>query len=64
MDYYGNFVAKTPQRRPKGSGPKPLVSDFDENEGYELTGLGQQFVRYAMSDLPLRIEFSTEDEQP
>lgn len=64
VDYYGNFVAKAPQRTTKGSGPKAIVSAFDENEGYELTGLGQQFVHYAMSDLPLRIEFSTEDEQP
>ena len=64
VDYHGNFIAKTPQRSPKGSGPKPSVSAFDENEGYELTGLGQQFVHYAMSDLPLRIEFSAEPEQP
>jgi hypothetical protein len=60
-DYYGNPVAKTPQRRSKGSGPKPPVSAFDEIEGYDLTGLGQQFVHYAMSDLPLRIEFKDED---
>ncbi|RCX30181.1 hypothetical protein [Thioalbus denitrificans] len=59
-DYYGNPVAKTPQRRPKGSGSKPPVSAFDENEGYDLTGLGQQFIHYAMSDLPLRIEFREE----
>lgn len=64
VDYYGNFVAKAPQRRPKASGPKPVVSAFDDSEGYELTGLGQQFVHYAMSDLPLRIKFNTEDEQP
>jgi hypothetical protein len=63
-DYYGNPIAKTPQRRPKGSGPKPPVSAFDENEGYDLTGLGQQFVHYAMSDLPLRIEFSEETNEP
>jgi hypothetical protein len=59
-DYYGNPIAKTPQPRSKGSGPKPPVSAFDENEGYDLTGLGQQFVHYAMSDLPLRIEFKGE----
>jgi hypothetical protein len=56
-DYYGNFVAKTPDRRPKGSGPKPIVSAFDNEEGYELTELGKQFVHYAMSDLPLKIEY-------
>ena len=58
VDYYGNFIPKTPTRRPKGSGPKPPVSAFDEEEGYELTELGKQFVHYAMTDLPLRIEFS------
>ena len=64
VDYYGNFIPKTPQRRPKGSGPKPPVSAFDEEEGYELTELGKQFVHYAMSDLPLRIEFTDDTEQP
>jgi hypothetical protein len=59
-DYYGNFVAKTPERRPKGSGPKPIVSAFDDNEGYELTELGKQFVHYAMTELPPKIEFSDE----
>jgi hypothetical protein len=54
-DYYGNAVARPIVRRPKGSGPKPPVSAFDEVEQYELTQLGQQFVHYAMTDLPLRI---------
>lgn len=60
-DYYGNFVPKQTQRRPKGSGPNPPVSAFDTNEGYELTELGQQFVHYAMTDLPIRIEFQSGD---
>ncbi|MCL1048912.1 hypothetical protein L2755_04615 [Shewanella abyssi] len=57
-DYHGNFIPKSTQRRSKGSGPKPAVSAFDNVEGYELTALGQQFIHYAMTDLPLRIEFS------
>lgn len=61
VDAWGNFVAKAPQRRPKGSGPKPPVSAFDENEGYELTGLGKQFVHYAMTELSVKIEFKPED---
>lgn len=61
-DIYGRFVAKSPQHSPKGSGPKPLVSAFDEQEGYELTALGQQFVHYAMTDLPLKIEFASDTE--
>lgn len=64
VDAYGNFIPKQTQRRPKGSGPKPAVSAFDENEGYDLTELGQQFVHYAMSELPPKIEFKPEDEQP
>ena len=47
-------------RNSKGFGPKPAVSAFDEEEGYELTELGKQFVHYAMSDLPLKIEFKTD----
>lgn len=62
-DRFGNFLPKTPQRRPKGSGSKPPVSAFDENEGYDLTALGQQFVHYAMTDLPLKIEFTTDHEE-
>lgn len=61
VDYHGNFINKTPQRSPKGNEPKPAVSAFDESEGYELTGLGKQFVHYAMSELPLKIEFQHED---
>lgn len=57
VDYYGNFIPKTPERRPRGSGPKAPVSAFDDQEGYELTELGSQFVHYAMTDLPPRIEF-------
>ena len=62
VDYYGNFIPKQKILRPKGSDPKPPVSAFDEDEGYELTELGKQFVHYAMSDLPLRIEFKGDPE--
>ena len=57
VDYYGNFIPKAPQRRPKGSGPKPITSAFDDDDLYELTELGKQFVHYAMTDLPLKIEY-------
>jgi hypothetical protein len=57
VDYHGNFIQKAPQRRSKGSGSKTTVSAFDESEGYDLTELGQQFVHYAMSELPLKIAF-------
>lgn len=62
VDYHGNFIPKKTERSPKSSGPKSLVSAFDEEEGYELTELGGQFVHYAMSDLPPKIEFKNEPE--
>lgn len=60
-DYYGNPIAKRPQRRPKGSGPKPAVSAFDDVEEYELTDLGKQFVHYAMTEQTVKIEFDQSD---
>ncbi len=62
VDYYGNFISKTPERRPKGSGPKPVTSAFDDEDSYELTELGKQFVHYAMTDLPLKIEYKPKTE--
>jgi hypothetical protein len=57
VDYSGNFVAKSPGRRPKGLGTKFITSAFDDEDSYELTELGKQFVHYAMTDLPLKIEY-------
>ena len=56
-DYHGNFIPKAPKRRPKGSGSKSPVSAFDNEEEYELTALGEQFIHYAMTDLPLKIDY-------
>ncbi|MFW6253919.1 MAG: hypothetical protein ACOC41_03225 [Chitinivibrionales bacterium] len=56
-DYYGNFIQKRPQKKSRGSGPKPMKSAFDVQDQYELTELGQQFVHYAMTDLPVRIDY-------
>ena len=36
-----------------------MESAFDEKDAYELSELGQQFVHYAMTDLPLKIEATT-----
>jgi hypothetical protein len=38
-----------------------MKSAFDREEKYELTDLGQQFVHYAMTDLPLKIEYKPEE---
>jgi hypothetical protein len=56
-DYHGNFLAKQPTKRSTGSTGKTYTSAFDTAELYELTELGKQFVHYAMSDLPLKVEY-------
>jgi hypothetical protein len=62
-DYYGNFLAKQPAKRsPAGTGGKTLVSAFDDEDEYVLTELGQQFVHYAMTDLPPRVAYEYKPE--
>jgi hypothetical protein len=57
-DYGGNFLRKPAMRRSKGMHQTETVeSAFEDTKGYELTDLGQQFVHYAMTDLPARIDF-------
>lgn len=56
-DYQGNFIPKERSKPIRGSGPKSITSAFDDEKQYELTSLGQQFVHYAMTDLPPKIEF-------
>ena len=59
-DYQGNYLAKTPSRTrvTRQIGPRPMKSAFDDMEQYELTKLGQQFIHYAMTDLPLKLNYS------
>jgi hypothetical protein len=64
-DYAGNFLARpTRKGSPQAKGTtKVMKSAFDEEEQYELTALGEQFVHYAMTDLPLKLKYkSSEDE--
>ena len=59
-DYAGNFLRKQALKRRKGVLiPSTVESAFEDTKGYELTDLGQQFVHYAMSDIPPRIEFKS-----
>ncbi|MFA5067513.1 MAG: hypothetical protein WC466_05680 [Candidatus Izemoplasmatales bacterium] len=62
-DANGNFYGKAPQKRAfgTGAGPKQMESAFDEEDKYELSELGQQFVHYAMTDLPLKIEYHPDE---
>tara|TARA_R110002049_G_scaffold302888_1_gene496413 strand:+ start:115 stop:924 length:810 start_codon:yes stop_codon:yes gene_type:complete len=58
VDYAGNFIKKpTGGRR---ASTKTMISAFDRAEGYELTSLGQQFVHYAMTQLPPKIDFDAD----
>jgi len=50
-DYYGNFIKKT---TPKSSS-SVMKSAFDNEEPYELTELGKQFVHYTMTDVVPRL---------
>ncbi|NLF16604.1 MAG: hypothetical protein GX595_05015 [Lentisphaerae bacterium] len=39
-----------------------MKSAFDDEEEYELTQLGEQFVHYAMTDLPPKIAYTPADQ--
>jgi hypothetical protein len=39
-----------------------MKSAFDDEEQYELTALGEQFVHYAMTDVPPKLEFTMQNE--
>jgi hypothetical protein len=63
-DYAGNFLrVQKQQRGRRNSASSTLESAFEDTKGYELTGLGEQFVHYAMTDLPPRIGVAARDEQ-
>lgn len=53
VDYYGNFQKSAPRRK---SNSTTLKSAFDNEKGYELTGMGTQFVHYTMNELVPKIE--------
>lgn len=59
----GSFIKKPRQKLPKGyKASQKMKSAFDRNEKYELSGLGQQFVHYAMTELPPKIEYDPTQE--
>jgi hypothetical protein len=57
-DYAGNFMAKRRAQPMAKGATKIMKSAFDDGEQYELTALGEQFVHYAMTNLPPKIQFS------
>ena len=58
-DIAGNFINKSRTRPKTHINGKVAVSAFDDNEPYELTGLGEQFVHYAMTDIPIKLEYKS-----
>ncbi|KAB1086513.1 hypothetical protein F4V91_08780 [Neorhizobium galegae] len=62
-DYHGNFVKKPPQRSRPGTTSNTHKSAFDDEESYELTALGNQFVHYAMTDVPIKLAYNPEQQE-
>ena len=57
-DYAGNFIKRAKKAAARKSATtKTMKSAFDDADEYELTGLGQDFVHYAMTEVSLKIEF-------
>jgi hypothetical protein len=52
-DYYGNFLKSAPSRKNRSP---VMKSAFDNEKGYELTGVGTQFVHYTMNEIVPKIE--------
>ena len=53
-DYHGSFMKKSTKKTSSVS--NTMKSAFDDQDGYELTELGQQFVHYTMNELVTRID--------
>lgn len=62
VDAAGAFIKKSRSSSRRGSSGGRMKSAFDDEEEYELTDLGQQFVSYVMNELVPRIEFHGFDE--
>lgn len=57
-DAYGNFVKKSTKGQRRSTGSSTMKSAFDDEEKYVLTDLGRQFIHYAMTEIPPKIEFT------
>ncbi len=62
VDYHGNFVKK-PSSKTKGRTDPKMKSAFDNEEMYELTKLGGQFVHYTMNENITRLEGAYKKEE-
>lgn len=62
-DYQGNFLARRPTPVRKGTASRVMKSAFDDKEQYELTAIGNQFIRYVMTELTPKIAYQQADEE-
>jgi len=62
VNYHGQFVKKVREKKSTSSGT--LKSAFDDEEPYELTELGKQFVHYVFTDVVVRLENENTVTQP
>ncbi len=63
-DANGNFIPKPRAKAAKRGSGSAYKSAFDRHEPYELTALGNQFVHYAMTDVPIKIEYDAAASDP
>lgn len=61
-DQQGNFLKKSSMQPRRGQGSRIAKSAFDKQEPYVLTGLGEQFVHYAMTEITAKINFQERDQ--
>ena len=54
-NHRGDFIKKQVVKRASGRGSATMKSAFDDEESYELTELGKQFVHYVFNDIVQRI---------
>lgn len=65
VDYYGNFVRpSTSNRGRRSSGSNTYTSAFEDGKQYELTGIGEHFVHYTMSEAVQKIGAGTPSTEP
>lgn len=57
-DAYGNFIKASTKCQRRSTGSSTMKPAFDDEEQYVLTDLGRQFIHYAMTEIPPKIEFT------
>lgn len=63
-DAHGRFLREQTRGRTRQPANPYMKSAFDDEKGYVLTALGRQFVHYAMTELPPKLEYHKGEEKP